>query len=86
MRCGSSPNQSGFWAVLSKIDEVLNGSNPPREAASAVFANSALKMIFWLGGKAPTPLLTLIRTRYLIKPTEIKNYGMLQNAEASRSL
>lgn len=40
MRCGSSPSQSGFWAVLSKIDEVLKGSNSPRDAASAVFAKS----------------------------------------------
>ncbi|MDZ8257407.1 hypothetical protein [Nostoc sp. ChiQUE01b] len=24
MRCGYSPSQSGFWAVLSKIDEVIS--------------------------------------------------------------
>jgi len=40
MRCGSFPSQSGFWAVLSKIDEVLNGSNSPRDADKAVFAKS----------------------------------------------
>src|SRR5688500_9924534 len=38
-RCGSSPSHSGFWAVPSKIDEVLNGSNSPRDAACAVFAS-----------------------------------------------
>jgi hypothetical protein len=26
-RCGSSPSHSEFWAVLSKIEVVLNGSN-----------------------------------------------------------
>src|SRR5882724_12598861 len=39
-RCGSSPSHWGFEAVPSKIDEVLNGSNSPLEAAPAVFANN----------------------------------------------
>src|SRR5664280_908364 len=36
-RCGSSPSHSGFWAVPSNMDVVLNGSKSPRAAASAVF-------------------------------------------------
>ena len=38
-RCGSSPSHSGFWAVPSNMDVVLNGSKSPRAAASAVFDN-----------------------------------------------
>ncbi len=36
-RCGSSPIHSGYRAVPSNFDVVLNGSNSPRTAAVAVF-------------------------------------------------
>lgn len=69
MRCGSSPNQSGFWAVLSKIDEVLNGSYSPRDAASAVFAlqRSLLLLVHGLerlhGFKRPIENLHAVNSR-----------------------
>lgn len=40
-RCGSSPSHCGFWAVPSKFDVVLNGSNSPRAAASDIYLLSS---------------------------------------------
>ena len=40
---GSSPNHCGFPAVLSKIDDVLNGSKRPFAAASLVLPSNALR-------------------------------------------
>jgi hypothetical protein len=39
-RSGSSPSQSGFVAVESNSDVVLNSSNSPRVANGALLANS----------------------------------------------
>ena len=41
-RCGSSPSHAGFFAVPSKMDEVLKGSNSPRAAAVTVLDSNAV--------------------------------------------